>query len=799
MEKGVSLTPTNLTDSISDAAELFAHEEITREESTEVYQAFQNSRKPRSNKGDDYVPGGLDASRDDPEVYPDVDPTGISMFASMFEYLLSQFAFSAKDITITVIHPGHSSFRFKVAELRYGKPTAGHGETTRTVQISGVEIAHRDLAISGSPVSRHSESGFLSSVRQEFDAASSQVGNMAMASSSPAASPSSSTPSSLKSRSGSNDYAPSVDLSIPEHCSRPSSPSGSTASSLFQSALTTQGSGRELRNFEGTAAHLQEAGGDDTVPDQDSRTAGNCSLSPADDPINDEPFHRVIASLITEPIVIHITTSTPPLPQNQTNPASHTAEPDTSHPDSLHPNLEISVSAGVVAFALIASQIGAILDIISVIESHSGQSSKHSMFKNASPVAPPLSLLDQASLTLRIRGLVLLLQSVPASLTTSFEDSHDGPLNNFFVHPLTPPKTNHSYIRFVMDMLKADFSVSTTLEQLTDEPNSILGHLPGRSRVPRGVRGVTSSQLRFSIGDLSICAFCIPNNAVVGHAAHNPFVVLPILLTDPFLHTQYSPEHHPPPTVERHSDISPEYIRKPFPPLPEFEILDWTSEDRRTSHAKLSLWRVKPPPGYRRTHRSHPGDSPVSPYMPSSPKVMAEELSTNKPQSALSGQMSLSSPRDQGIGTDPESESACSIHITIIPVHVFVDMGGMPAVLDFVDIVSIRRSSGGSSMISSRSSDSDSEGEDHKGAHRYANSGDLTPLSSPQREALERINQRELEDLNLSVDYLSRPSAPERLSPKLRKRHGHTQVRVCHLSQICLLSWRTRVRPVATA
>ncbi|KAI0256804.1 hypothetical protein BJV78DRAFT_309802 [Lactifluus subvellereus] len=540
----VPLSPTNLADSISDAAQLFAHEEITREESTEVYQAFQSSRTPRSNKGDDYVPGGLDASREDHEVHPDVDPTGISMFASMFEYLLSQFTFSAKDISIAVVHPGHSSFRFKFSEFQYGKPTAGHGESTRTIKISGVEIAHRDLGTLGSLCS-HSESGSLNSSRREFNAASYQVDNMVL--SSTAASPSLPTPSS-KGRSGSNDPMPSVDSWVPEHRSRPSSPSGSTTSSLFQSALTTQGSGRECQSFEAMVAYSHDVVGGDTEPDPSSRTAGDCPLSPADGATKDELFHRVIVSLATEPIVVHITTSTPPVPPKalaQTPPTSHTTEPDTSRPDPLQPNLGVSVSVGVVACALTAAQISAILDIISVIGSHSGQNGQPSVSKNVGLVAPPLSFLDQASLMLQIRGIVLLLQSVPASLTASFEDAHDVPLNDFFSHPLTPPKANYGYIRFIMDTLKADFSVSTTLEQLVDEPSPILDQLRERRRVSRGVRGTTSSQLRFSIGDLSACAFCMPNNVMAAHAAHDSFV-LPILLTDPLLFTQYSPEHHPP-------------------------------------------------------------------------------------------------------------------------------------------------------------------------------------------------------------------------------------------------------------
>ncbi|KAI0256805.1 hypothetical protein BJV78DRAFT_309729 [Lactifluus subvellereus] len=99
----------------------------------------------------------------------------------------------------------------------------------------------------------------------------------------------------------------------------------------------------------------------------------------------------------------------------------------------------------------------------------------------------------------------------------------------------------------------------------------------------------------------------------------------------------------------------------------------------------------------------------------------------------------------------------------------------MAAALDFLELVSIRRTSPGSPTMSSGSSDTDSETEGHEGAHRYTNSDDPTPLSSPQRKALQRIHQQELDDLNLSVDYLSGASAPGRPSPRLRKSHRHTQ------------------------
>jgi autophagy-related protein 2 len=745
---------TNLADSISEAAQLFSHEEITQEESTEAHQAFQSSGASHLSKDDDYVPGGLDASTDEHEVISDVDPTGISMFASMFEYLLSQFTFSAKDISITVIHPGHSSFRFKVSELRFGRPTSDPGGSTRTVSISGVEIAHRDLSTLESPSSGHSESRSLRTSPSKFDAPSHRVDNTATVAPSSSLTPS----SSPEGRSGSNEPLPSVGSSTSEDSSRPGSPSGSTTSSLFQSALTTQGFKLSPRCEE--TVDSQEMGADDMEWSSSSAMVGGCLLSQTHETMEAGLCHRVIASLAMEPIVIHITTSAPPVsssPSVQTQSDTHTFGSDPSGPGSLQPNLEISVSVGIVACALAAPQISAILEVISVIGSYSSPSAQPPVSNKPGPVVPPLSLLDQANLAVQIRGFVLLLQSVPAPLTGS---SHDVPLADFFAHPLTPPKIDHGYVRFLIDRLRADLSVSTILEQVTDEPTLSPEHLPERSRVPWVVRGTTSSHFTFSVDDLSAFAFYMPDKATTPSASHEAFV-LPIILTDPLLFAQYRPEHQPPPNVEHHLNVSPESIRKAVPVLPEFEVLDWTSENNRTSQVKLSLWRVRPSPGYRRFQRDHTGDSPISPPVASSPKITSGEMSANKPQVALSGQVSLSMPKDSGM--DSSSESTCSVQLYITPLHVFVDVGGIAAASDFLETLSFLRST------------FEPKGEDHEGARRHSRGGDLTPLSSPQRTTLQRIRRQELEDLNLSVDYLSKDPVSEE-SPGLRKVQIGTEV-----------------------
>jgi autophagy-related protein 2 len=761
--KDTHIPSTNLADSISDAAQSFAHEEITHDESTEVHQALKSRGSPSFGMGDNYVPGGLDASPEDLGVQSDVDPTGISMFASMIEYLLSQFTFSAEDVNITVIYPGHSSFRFKVSRIRYGRPTSSLHESTRTIEISGVEIAHCDLRVSESPVSGVKSP---SSVQYDPGATSRRIDPVAPATVS-------SLYSSPQTQIDSNEPVNPSEPPGPEHPPRSVSPSDSMSSSLFQSALMTQGSEQESGGCESEVVDSQGIGGNDSAYRPSGRMVGNNRLSCAPGATEGEPYHQVVVSLATEPIVVFLTTSTPQaLPKASTQSSQTTA---LDKPDSQQPNLEVSISVGVIACALTASQICAMLDVISVVGSHSDRIAQPPASRGSSSVPPALSLLDQTSLTIQIRGFVLLLESAPTSLTSCSSGEartvpHDA-LDDFFAHPLVPPKIAHSYFRFVMDTIKADFSVSTTLEHLTGSP--FPRHTPERSRVSRGVVGKTSSRLGFSVGDLSACAFCVPDNSTATHESGETFV-LPILLTDLFLSTQYHPEHRPLPVIGRQLDTSPESIRRVFQTLPEFEILDWTSQVHRTSQAKLSFWRVKPPPGNRRSHRKHGGSSPVS---SPNPETVIGETSVNQSQPAISGQILLVSPRDPG--TDSTPGSTCSTSISIVPIHIFVDMGSSKTALEFLEILSTRRNSSDMDLSSSRSRSSSPEGETLGGAYGNNNSGEPTPVSSPLRRTLQPIHLQELDELNLSEDYLSKEPALGRLSPKPRSMHRHSQVRIC--------------------
>ena len=765
--KDTHLPSTNLADSISDAAQSFAREEITHDESTEVHLALKSRGSPRSGMGDNYVPGGLDASSEDLGVQSDVEPTGISMFASMIEYLLSQFTFSAEDVNITVIYPGHSSFRFKVSGIRYGRPTSSPRESTRTIEISGVEIAHCDLTSSESPTSGlHNSSSFV----QYGQGATSRPIDRVAAATVPLS-------SSSQTQIDSNELVRPSEPPNAEHRPRSVSPSDSMSSSLFQSALMTQGSERESGGCEPKVVDLQGVGGNNPVHTPSGRMTGSNMLSCAPGATEGEPCHQVIVSLATEPIVVYITTSTPQvLPKAPTQHQSSSQTTSLDRPDSQQPNLEVSVSLGVIACALAATQICAVLDVISVVGSHSGRTAQPAASSDSSSVPPALSLLDQISLTIQIRAFVLLLHSPPTSLTSCSPEeartvTHHG-LDDFFSHPLVPPKIGHSYVRFVMDTLKADCSVSTTLEHLTSSP--FPRRRPERSRVSRDVLGKTSSHIGFSVGDLSACAFCVPDNSTATHESRETFV-LPILLTDLFLSTQYHPEHRPLPVMGRHLDTSPESIRKAFPTLPEFEALDWTSQVHRTSQAKLSFWRVKPPPGHRRSHWKHGGGSPLSSPLVSSPETLIGETSANPTQPAISGQVLLVSPRDPGMDGTPGS--TCSTSVSIVPIHVFVDIGSSKTALEFLEILSTRRNSFDMDLSASRSGSSSPERETLGGAYGHSNSGEPTPVSSPLRRTLQPIHLQGLDDLNLSEDYLSKEPDLGGLSPKPRLMHRDNQVR----------------------
>ena len=157
---------TNLADSVVSVAESFIHDELTPGEEATLRESFHPDLDISVTSTRENVPGGLDPFiAADEEASSEVDPAGVSIFATMIERLLSRFEFDAKDTSITLVYPGHSSFIFKVSEIAYGRDdrsntTSRNSSTgpkdvkiglespgeTRTISISGATLLYHDLS-----------------------------------------------------------------------------------------------------------------------------------------------------------------------------------------------------------------------------------------------------------------------------------------------------------------------------------------------------------------------------------------------------------------------------------------------------------------------------------------------------------------------------------------------------------------------------------------------------------------------------------------------------------------------------
>jgi len=96
-----------------------------------------------------FVPGGLDPFSDDPPVQP-LDPIqGVSVLAAVMERLLARLSFTADNLTLRLIHKGHSELVLRVQHVEYGTenidPSEANGDEVRTIRIKGITIAMRDL------------------------------------------------------------------------------------------------------------------------------------------------------------------------------------------------------------------------------------------------------------------------------------------------------------------------------------------------------------------------------------------------------------------------------------------------------------------------------------------------------------------------------------------------------------------------------------------------------------------------------------------------------------------------------
>lgn len=747
----VVVPPTNLAESVASVAETFIHDELTPHELRESFDpdlAYDHSRN---------VPGSMDPflhMTGDEEFHSDVDPAGISVFATLIERLLARFEFDAVDTKITIIHPKHASFTFSVTEVRYGTEDLGlkgpdnrgaekieqtSGET-RTVSISGLTLSARDLRppvlpsptaltpSTASPVSPKISS------RLPFESRSSHR--------SPSASPTSS--SSSLDEDTQMLMSQSLAFLPPRTPLVASSSSSSMMSSMYQSAISTIPEALHTTNHSGRRSRTPSPGDHSRSADVDSphialddNTASSTDLETKDE---------IVLSFGAEPITIRLTTPplSPPVHDefDEDSSLQHPEAPPTVHhrpsqgddePSSVK-NLKLTFSAGVLACAFRAWHIRGMLDMLDAWSSHQRPS------VSALPTKPSPSSTDAIfalglDASTNMRGVVILL--LPSeTLGKLHSGNQDTSLDNFFTRPLVPPRLAHGCVRISLDSLSASCSLSSS----ATSTESVSSQAPARAAGIPAISVTNVVTMAFALNDLS--AFALSRSA----SSDTDLSASPILITDQNLSSQYSTAH-----VHPNSDVKS--TDKPhYPQLPDFAIIDWTNEAHRISNStKLSTWRTKAKP---KASKRRDSQTRLGVVIPSSPSIASNVVSgspqtMHRPAVTINATFSLASSEKEQASRRKKDDH---VEIRVIPLHIFLDLGlalGSDHALIFLD-----------HAISSRTSATDSNCDDGEESDRDEKEEENTfPITPRERNKKERETERQrlerlvLEDLNLDLDY----------------------------------------------
>ncbi|KAH9951459.1 hypothetical protein B0H21DRAFT_719094 [Amylocystis lapponica] len=696
----------------------------------------------------DNLPGGLDPFVTDEEVaHVEIDPPGVSLFATLIERLLARFEFDAVDTKITLVHPQHSSFTLVIPNLRYGtelkessssSPTSAsvpegkskevHGEV-RTVTISGVAVTTRCLHPPRtevlSPVTPSSISRNSPSLRRPH-----------LSSVTPPGSPPPSSPYSDSSDLD-EDTQMLMSQSIAGLPPRPPSPASTVASSLYESAISTAYAVAPVEHNTQTEPRL------DPHPvglNNDSPPLAQMSPeAPFQRPLRvtmDDPADETIVSFVSEPIVIRLTT--PPIPRQDPAPSPEVVlTPEVPRPaQKRHPKttdrgserrlldekVRLRMTMGVIACGFRARHIRNILDIVQLWSSH------HPTRSPAQPVESPQSgtsvagssILDEFEASFHIRGIMLLL--LPA-LPHGFIRIH---LDDY-PHPFLCLPHYHLDLSYLQQ--KGHFSSSSL-----PAPNATLTHSPS-SRIP------------------------------------SPY-------HDPQLSSQYALPHvHPDLSTIDHNRSS----------LPVIEVVDWTDMARFNATDKVSLWRTRPPPHVQlssHARASSPfvgGRSP--PSAQGSPRRMGQEPlvvpSSTSPRGVFSSSPPGRSVPAGSSGSPGKSNEAT--HRPHIPAYALGtgERDGKSAALAFLEEVTTSEVPGPRDIAREAAFDDDADdaeeeseqdtedGETPPGTPRAGRFGIREQERERERER-RRLERLVLEDLDLGFDY--RQTTPKKTASQTASR-----------------------------
>lgn len=719
---------SNLAESVAFAAESFIHDELTPQEGTALLDSFHPDLSLQSDD-DQNIPGSLDT---DPflsapeEVHQsDLDPAGVSIFATLIERLLARFEFDAVNTKITLVHPGNMSITASISDIRYetedssGSPGATSSGSSacqhRTVSITGLTLTARNLRRppdSSSTQTPPSRERYLDKLQMS-------------PSRDPSPLPHGSRPVSPASSSSSldDDTQFLMSQSLAFLPPRQSSPTSSVASSMYQSAISAAPSHMDQQDCSPSSSRTTSPAPQAHVPLDDPSPPERHSEEHAED--------AAIISFGLSSIMIRLTTHSPTSVRTKVL----SVPPGDKGKDT--ENLQFSITLGVIACAFRAWHIRGMLVMSKSFEK---QAPATTINPNTSTSG---TLPFGFDLSIKVRGIILLIP-VPSPLE-QLESNLDTSLLEYFKRPLVPPSLPCGYFRLFIEGISASIS-----SVLISEESSVLRKQKAGKRPSMNTSSLLSAHLSFA--DISLFSF-------YGISTTTPASSLfasPILLMDHELPNQYSSAHIHPVEEQR------------CPPLPVFEVMDWTDEKYHSHGVKLSLWRMK---SKRKLNKAtHPDIG--SPTLES----LDHPGDRHDASSATPSSPAISITAKKWIPTSPPSRQkkppADQVEIQVVPLHLFVDFGkalSTERIIAFLDeamgsdsLRNIPPTCGGVTT-------DESDGEDAE-----------TPPASPRaRSARERERERRrleklvLDDLDDGIHY-----GADQLAGQTAFKYGRTQLQV---------------------
>ncbi|KAF8798079.1 hypothetical protein BYT27DRAFT_7203788 [Phlegmacium glaucopus] len=477
----------DLTASVASVAESFIHEELSPREAVTLWQTLHSTTLSPSDIEEQAIPGGLDINvTDDDRHKVDMDPEGVSIFATLIERLLARFEFDAEDLIVTLIHPENMSLTLSLEEIRYrtvSKDT-NHDSTrgeSRTLSLNGCLLAARNLD---------------SKMPLTFPPTA--------CASTTSASPNTSRPLSRASSSSSIDEETQFMMSQSLAFLPPKADplSASASSSMYQSALSSS-----------SRVSLDHPLDEISEPVPEANLVPPLSKVPLNVPVSSTQTDDRLLSFGSLPIDIQLTTPSPEVKASNDDPFILHAE-DRVYSDEI---LQVAVSMGVIACALRPWHINGLLQLTQSLARP---------YHKAPKVDTGKSFNTPLRINTQLRGIVLLLLPSRKGVCSSMTDN----VEFFFDRCLVPPPLDCGYTRIHLDGLTASLICSAHQQQNSIAPSSATSN------------AAINSSLEFAVADMSIFFFSKPpldNKS-------SQLSAFPFLLTDPHLATQYNTSHiHP--------------------------------------------------------------------------------------------------------------------------------------------------------------------------------------------------------------------------------------------------------------